>query len=171
MGDQRNYFDLLGLPVDYKVDTQRLELNFKKLQKQFHPDRYATATAGEQRLAMQMATLINTAYETLNSPVGRGLYLLELNGLAQEDRTLKSDPDFLFEQMAWREKLSAASSVKQMQDLLEKTDLNKEDFEAQFDQQFNAGNFLEAQQVIDKLQFVVKFRSELLVRLSTMKNS
>jgi molecular chaperone HscB len=171
VADHRNYFDLLGLPIDYKIDQSRLELNFKKLQKQFHPDRYATATAAEQRLAMQMATLINTAYETLNSPVKRGLYLLELKGLKQEDRTLKSDPDFLFEQMAWREKLSAASSIRQMEDLLEKTDLNLEDFEQQFYQRYKACEFNDAQQVIDKLQFVVKFRSELLARLSTMKNS
>lgn len=46
-----------------------------------HPDRHARGSDTEQRLAMQMATLAITAFQTLKNPIQRGLYLCQLHGV------------------------------------------------------------------------------------------
>jgi len=48
------------------------------LQQEFHPDRFASKGDVDKRLAVQTASLINQAYDTLKSPLKRAQYLLEL---------------------------------------------------------------------------------------------
>ncbi len=169
MSALNDFFKLLGLPNNFRVDQLRLEENFKTLQKQFHPDKFARATPSEQRVAMQYATQINEAYQTLKEPVKRAQYMLRQKGFHVEAHTLKSDPDFLFQQMAWREKLTAATSMKQMQVLLEKTELSNENFQNMFVAAFEAEKFEQAQKTVDKLHFVVKFDAELRQRIAKME--
>ena len=38
-----NYFELFGLPVSYSVNLDKLSQSYRKLQQQFHPDRFANA--------------------------------------------------------------------------------------------------------------------------------
>jgi molecular chaperone HscB len=100
----RNHFDLLGLPVAYAVDAARLERRYRELQSQVHPDRFAAASEAERRVAMQFATRANEAYRTLRDPVGRARYLLSLKGFdTGEESNTAMPPDFLMQQMEWRE--------------------------------------------------------------------
>lgn len=78
MNFTQNYFELFQLPKLYEVDKKQLSNNYRQLQKQSHPDRYATHTVSEQRMAVQFAAHINSAYHTLLSPVKRAEYLLSL---------------------------------------------------------------------------------------------
>ena len=54
--------------VGWQVDQISLDVSYRKLQQEFHPDRYASQGDVERRLAVQAASLINQAYETLKSP-------------------------------------------------------------------------------------------------------
>jgi molecular chaperone HscB len=104
----QNYFELFGLPVAFDVDTEDLAVRYRALQRRVHPDRFANASAHERRLSLQMTALINEAFQTLKDPARRGGYLLSLRGVdlgAESDTAM--DPDFLMEQMAWREQLDA----------------------------------------------------------------
>ena len=67
--------------VGWQVDQISLDASYRKLQQEFHPDRYASQGDVERRLAVQAASLINQAYETLRSPLKRAQYLLELKKL------------------------------------------------------------------------------------------
>jgi molecular chaperone HscB len=101
-----DFYELFGLPVGFDVDTGDLSLRYRDLQRRVHPDRHATATAEERRLAMQFTTLVNEAYQTLRDPVRRGRYLLEREGLATDGETdTAMAPAFLMEQMELREEL------------------------------------------------------------------
>ena len=82
---QKNYFQLFDLPVDFQLDQAQLGERYRQLQKELHPDRYASASAHEQRLAVQYSALINEAYASLRKPLPRALYLLELAGMSKED--------------------------------------------------------------------------------------
>jgi molecular chaperone HscB len=62
---QRNYFELFDLPVGFALDQATLGARYRQLQRELHPDRYAGASAHEQRLAVQYSSLINEAYATL----------------------------------------------------------------------------------------------------------
>ncbi|HRE13750.1 MAG TPA: Fe-S protein assembly co-chaperone HscB, partial [Usitatibacteraceae bacterium] len=105
----RNHFDLLGLPVAYAIDAQALERAFRDLQSRVHPDRFAAAGEAERRVAMQWAARANEAYRTLRHPLGRARYLLGLKGFdTGEDSNTAMPPDFLMQQMEWREAVADA---------------------------------------------------------------
>ena len=102
----RNYFELFSLPVSFEIDRVVLTERYRDLQRTVHPDKFANATDRERRLSVQQAALINEAFETLKSPLGRARYLLELHGLAVNDESnTVMDPEFLMQQMEWRETL------------------------------------------------------------------
>ena len=111
---QRNYFELFDLPAGFALDQAQLSERYRQLQREFHPDRYAGASAHEQRLAVQYSSFINEAYATLRKPLPRSLYLLELAGMSGE--AIASQPidgGFLIQQMDLREKL------EEMEDLVD----------------------------------------------------
>ncbi len=106
---QSNDFELFGLPERFELDAQRLEAQWKSLQTQIHPDKFAAQGAAAQRLSMQWSVRVNEAYQRLRSPVARGAYLCELRGhpVRAEDNTAMPAA-FLMQQMEWREALDDA---------------------------------------------------------------
>jgi molecular chaperone HscB len=60
-------------------------------------------------VAMQWATRANEAYRTLRNPIDRARYLLRLRGFeTEEESNTAMPPDFLMQQMEWRESVEAA---------------------------------------------------------------
>lgn len=101
-----DYFTLFGLTPNYSVNMQQLAMRFQELQRQFHPDKYASRPQAEQLLAVNQSATINQAWQTLRHPLLRAEYLLLLNGfdLANEQHTVR-DTAFLMEQLELREEL------------------------------------------------------------------
>ena len=101
-----DYFTLFGLPARYHLDTEALATRFQDLQRQFHPDRFASQPQAEQLAAVQQSATINQAWQTLRNPLTRAEYLLSLHGfdLASEQHTVR-DTAFLMEQLELREEL------------------------------------------------------------------
>ena len=105
----RNHFELLGLPLAYRIDPPELERRYRELQSRVHPDRHAAGSDADRRLAMQWATRANEAYRTLRDPVDRARYLLQLKGYdTGEESNTAMPPDFLMQQMEWREAVAEA---------------------------------------------------------------
>jgi molecular chaperone HscB len=103
----KNYFELFGLPVAFKVDADTLAEHYRELQRVIHPDRYANASEQERRLSLQAASLVNEAYETLQDPIARAAYLLTLHGIDLDAKQKTTqDMAFLMEQMELREELA-----------------------------------------------------------------
>jgi len=108
----RNHFELLGLTPAYALDPEKLEAGYRDLQSRVHPDRFAAAPEMERRLAMQWATRANEAYKTLRDPVDRARYLLSLKGFdTGEETNTAMPPDFLMQQMEWREGVAEARAA------------------------------------------------------------
>jgi molecular chaperone HscB len=104
-----DHFQLFGLPATFALDEAALDRAYRDIQAEIHPDRFAGAGEAEQRLSMQWASRVNEAYETLRRPFGRARYLLELNGVdALDANDTFMTPDFLMQQMEWREQLTQA---------------------------------------------------------------
>lgn len=100
------YFELFGLPERFELDDAALEARYRTLAAQFHPDRSAAASAFEQRQAVMMASAVNQAYQVLKDPLERAAYLLELRGInADAPEHTAYAPEFLMQQMEWRESL------------------------------------------------------------------
>ncbi|KOF55277.1 MULTISPECIES: Fe-S protein assembly co-chaperone HscB [unclassified Achromobacter] len=101
-----DHFSLFGLPARFELDGQALESAWRAVAAQVHPDRYATASPAEKRVAMQWAARANEAYRVLRDPLLRARYLCESAGVdLQTESNTAMDADFLMQQMAWREML------------------------------------------------------------------
>lgn len=111
----KNHFQLFGIAPSFQIDTAQLELTFRALQAQVHPDKSAHLSDAEQRLAMQRSTLVNEGYQTLKSPLRRARYLLLLQGVDTQEETNTAMPiDFLMLQMDWREAVVDAGRARDL---------------------------------------------------------
>jgi molecular chaperone HscB len=114
----QSHFALFQLPETYALDRARLDAAYRELQNAVHPDRFAAQPEAEQRVAMQWATQVNEAYQTLRHPVDRGVYLLKLQGIDALDATnTKMAPAFLMQQMEWREAIDDARTARSVETL------------------------------------------------------
>jgi len=104
-----DHFSLFGLPARFDLDPQALETAWRAVAAQVHPDRYATASPAERRVAMQWAARANEAYRLLRDPLLRARYLCEQAGVdLQTESNTSMDGAFLMQQMTWREMLDDA---------------------------------------------------------------
>ncbi len=106
---RRNHFEFFSLEPAFDLDTKALEQSFRRVQSAVHPDRFVNAGEAERRYAMQLAAQANEAHRTLADPLSRAAYLCEINGcrIGADDNTAMA-PEFLMEQMTWREALDEA---------------------------------------------------------------
>ena len=115
MDFSQTHFELFGLPQAYTLDRDKLDAAYRELQNAVHPDRFTAQPEAEQRVAMQWATQVNEAYQTLKHPVNRGVYLLSLQGIdALHASNTQMAPAFLMQQMEWREAIEEARAGKSM---------------------------------------------------------
>lgn len=115
MDFSQTYFELFDLPATYALDRERLDSAYRELQNKVHPDKFAAKSETEQRVAMQWATKVNEAYQTLKQPITRGVYLLQLQGIdAMSAQDTSIAPAFLMQQMEWREAIDAARNARDM---------------------------------------------------------
>ena len=104
-----DYFALFGLARAQGIDAAALEARFRDIQAQVHPDKHTQGSEASQRLAMQWATRVNEAYQTLKSPLARARYLLQLQGHdAQVESNTSMPMEFLVAQMELREAVAEA---------------------------------------------------------------
>ena len=109
----RNYFDLFGLPKRFRFDPTALDLAYRELQREVHPDKFAASPDAERRLALQSSARVNEAYRALKDPVARAHYLLSLDGAATRDEAEGALPvEFLERQLERREAVSDAAAAR-----------------------------------------------------------
>lgn len=102
------------------MDSQALERAWRAVAAQVHPDRFATASPAERRVAMQWAARANEAYRQLRDPLLRARYLCEQAGVdLQTESNTSMDTVFLMQQMEWREMLDDARHDPDAQAALE----------------------------------------------------
>ncbi|BDG04244.1 Fe-S protein assembly co-chaperone HscB [Anaeromyxobacter oryzae] len=111
VGRTEDYFSLLGLPRQFAVDQREVEKRFRDLSRTLHPDRFAKAESRERRLSLERATRLNDAFRYLKDWRLRAAYLLKLAGtdVFAEGKTF-ADPEFLEEQLEWREAMALAQA-------------------------------------------------------------
>ena len=107
----QNYFDLLKIKKSFDISLDSLEVSYQELIREHHPDKNMNRSSEEKVKAFQNTSLINSAYETLKSPLKRATYLLELENINPFDETDTSmNMDFLMSQIELREELDSFKS-------------------------------------------------------------
>jgi len=109
----KNYFELFQLPQAFRLDLGLLDSHYLELQTRVHPDKSAHLSDAEKRASLQWATLANEAYQTLKRPLDRARYLLKIHGVETlEENNTAMPPEFLMEQIEWREEMQEAIVYK-----------------------------------------------------------
>jgi molecular chaperone HscB len=167
---QSTDFEIFGLPPQFAVERSALDARWKELQREAHPDRFATADAQAQRQAMQWSVRINEAYQRLKDPVKRASYLCELNGAPIEAENNTAMPAaFLMQQMQWREDLEEADGAADLEKMADDVAQARRDMleglRATADEQ---GDFAALAQQVRALMFVERFSRDVDQRLDQL---
>jgi molecular chaperone HscB len=110
----QNFFTLLNLPEAFVVDLKKLDQHYQAIQKEIHPDRFASLNDETKMESVKKTAQVNDAYQTLRSSIRRAEYLLHLYGFDINDEKYTAVPqDFLLQQMEWREELETHTKNKE----------------------------------------------------------
>jgi molecular chaperone HscB len=161
----QNYFELFNLPEKFQIDSVKLQENYRLIQKEIHPDRFATSTENEKTQSMIKSTQVNDAYQTLKSTTKRAKYILSLHKSVEK---ITLPPDFLMQQMEWEEHLEDIEKNNKELDQF-KLAINKKykEYSLLLSKQIdNDQNWNEAAITIDKLYFVEKLLHKINIALN-----
>lgn len=160
-----DFFAVLGMPVSCEIDRTALDAQYRKLQAQWHPDRFVTADDIARKQALQQTSLINDAYQVLKQPLRRAEHLLELMDTDPDSHPARRlEPAFLMQQLELREELER---VSEQQDRSAFAVLRRDTTEAlklqwqEFAQQVGHQDWCNARLGVQKLQFLHKLQEEL----------
>lgn len=167
MNLQTNDFELFGLALTFAQDRAGIDARWKTLQKEAHPDKFATHGAAAQRMAMQWSVRINEAYQRLKDPLKRAAYLCELNGAPINAENNTAMPAaFLMQQMEWRESLDDANSVSELEQLDQQVSAARQHILEHCGQLLDSTHdYREAAQQVRALMFIERFAGDVENRL------
>ena len=150
-----DYFTMLGQsPKSYRVDGDVLSLTMKKMQRQLHPDLFSNKSQEEQEVSQSLSSIVNQAIVTLQNPIQRGLYLLELRGIVIDlEKQLTLDTEFLGEVMELNEKLDEISNSQEWLDFRSANEKELEILEKKLAKAFERDNTKEAQLVLSHMKY------------------
>jgi len=162
---EQSYFELFELPVSCDLESGKLREKFMQLQRQYHPDRFASSTDAARRRAVQIAAHINGAHDTLAIPLKRAEYCLQLAGLSTDAETdSKMDPMFLMQQMELRESLEEVTSSSEpyqaLDSVRDEIDQMTDSTSAQVHSALNDENYDQAREFVRRWQFLEKLSVE-----------
>ncbi|KAK3514366.1 hypothetical protein QTP70_015890, partial [Hemibagrus guttatus] len=99
----------------FALDTQKLQGKYIELQRSLHPDKFSQKSQTEQRYSEEQSALINKAYRTLQKPLTRSVYMLQLRGVELDEGTdSAADPALLLKVMEVNEKLAETQSLDEV---------------------------------------------------------
>ena len=170
MNLQDTDFELFGVPATFAQDRAALDARWKELQREAHPDRFASQGAAAQRVAMQWSVRINEAYQRLREPVRRASYLCELNGAPIEAENNTAMPgEFLMQQMEWRESLDDATTIGAVDALQTEVDAARARALSSLDWLIDEkGDYPGAAQQVRALMFIQRFGEDIESRLAQL---
>jgi molecular chaperone HscB len=162
----QDYFTLFGLPRRFRFDEAQLDAAFHALQRDIHPDRFASAGEAERRLALQSSARVNEAYTALKEPVSRAQYLLSLHGIDTHGETDTAlAPDFLQQQLERREMIAEAQDegdAAKLATLLEQARVDIAAMEASVADDFDKLQNLDvARKNVRELRFLTKVAADI----------
>ncbi|WP_373745738.1 Fe-S protein assembly co-chaperone HscB [Neisseria dentiae] len=159
------YFALFELEPVFDINVETLEQTYRLLAARFHPDKYAAASAFEQKQAVMMASAINEAYRVLKNPTERAAYLLQQHGIeADAPEHTAFAPEFLMQQMEWRETLEearAGGNTAALAELDEEIAAEQQNLQQQLRTAFSRQNHDEAAALVRQSRFLDKLRQEI----------
>ncbi|MEJ5988676.1 Fe-S protein assembly co-chaperone HscB [Ramlibacter sp. PS3R-8] len=170
MNLQSSDFDLFGLPQRFAQEPAAIAARWKDLQREAHPDKFAGEGAAAQRAALQWSVRINEAYQRLKDPLKRAAYLCELRGAPiDSENNTAMPPEFLMEQMEWREALDEAQGEGDLEEISGRVAERRREMLARIGQLLDLeGDAPAAAQDVRALMFIERFAEDVEARLAQL---
>ena len=164
-------FALLGLPRRFALDRALIDAQGRSLQAQVHPDRFAAQGAAAQRVAMQWSVRVNEAWQRLKNPLQRASLLCELAGVrVGDDSRSPMPPEFLLQQMVWREALGDADSPEAVRAVDREVHAAESDLMDSLQRQIDEDQAWDgAARSLQALMFLARVRQDIDRRLEAME--
>ncbi len=171
----QDFFALFGLRRAYRIDASQLDQAYHAMQGLVHPDRHAHLPETERRLSMQWATQVNEAYRTLKKPLLRAHYLLRLAGAdTDHESNTAMPPEFLMEQMEWREAVAEARSAgdhHELEKLMQRLEKTASGILGEIERDIDAKkDYAAAADAVRRLMFIEKLEHEIEDALEALEN-
>ena len=152
-GNPVNYFELLNLEQKFDQDGRKITRNFKQLQTQLHPDKFASKSQTESELSAEWSSLVNRAYFNVLKPLNRALYMLQLAGDPLREGEIATEVGFLAEVMEVNEEVSEAESRADLAGISEHNKKVLEDYIIKIDKAFSQGQIKVAKKLVSEMKY------------------
>jgi len=166
----QNYFEIFNVPMQFKINLNRLQQSYRIIQAEIHPDKFVSASQIEKNESLKKSTEVNDAYQTLKNPIKRARYLIKIN-LNSKENNSTLPPDFLMQQMEWEEHLES---------ILEQT-VELEKFRVLIDDEYQKNlrklestcdtdkNWSVALEILNEIQFIDKLNSKIIQQINLIE--
>ncbi|XP_072002730.1 iron-sulfur cluster co-chaperone protein HscB [Engystomops pustulosus] len=115
---RKDFYQLLDCERSFNIDIQELQRKYRNLQRLLHPDYFSQKSQRERDISEKQSSLVNKAYNTLLSPLTRGIYLLSLHGIVIAEGTEGGvDTPFLFEILEINERLNDLHTEAEIEEI------------------------------------------------------
>ncbi|XP_059920637.1 iron-sulfur cluster co-chaperone protein HscB isoform X2 [Gadus macrocephalus] len=167
--ESASHFQILNSPHSFTLDTQKLQKTYLQLQRTLHPDNFSQNTKEEQQHSEDQSALLNKAYRTLLKPLSRGLYMLELEGMALEEGSDSgADPSFLMELMELNEAVEDAQTPEEADRIGRDTKVKLEELTDQIDGALNRGEHEAAKALLIRMKYFATVEEKVKEQLSKL---
>ncbi|XP_046833290.1 iron-sulfur cluster co-chaperone protein HscB [Vespa crabro] len=162
MPENLNYFDILGIKLNYNVNNEEIHEKYRQLQKMLHPDKFGNKMEREKQISEALSSLLNKAYSTLTHPLKRGLYMLQLKGITIPEGTTSMNPEFLMEIMERNEEIESASNDKEkVIRLMEENKIILQKLSRKVADAFSNNNTEQAKEILMKMKYYTSIENRL----------
>ena len=115
----------------------------------------------EKEYSALQSALLNKAYSTLEDPLNRSIYLLNLEGHDIPEAVTSADPEFLMEIMEINEKVSNIQSGKELESIDSQNESVISDLCQKISDAFHVKDLLLAKSFIVKLKYYVSISDKI----------
>ncbi|PIA42039.1 hypothetical protein AQUCO_02100110v1 [Aquilegia coerulea] len=160
-----DYFQIFGLEKIYGIDDTHLESKYKNWQKKLHPDLVHSKSEKEKEYAAEQSARVIDAYRTLQKPLLRAMYLLQLEGIHVDEEKTVSEPELLAEMMEFREAVEEAGSPQALEQIQCQVLEKMEVWSKYFENAFKNRNFDDAISSTQRMTYYHRINEEIIKKL------
>ncbi|XP_061174083.1 iron-sulfur cluster co-chaperone protein HscB-like [Saccostrea echinata] len=157
-----DFFELMGFPESFDIDTKLLTRRYRDLQRQLHPDKYSLKSEKEKQIAEEQSSYVNKAYFTLLKPLPRAQYLLERRGVPIEEDNTSVDQGFLMQVMEINEEIMDADTPDSLQPIQMSNDANMKNCVIEISKAFSDNDVDKAKDWTVKLKYFTNINDKII---------
>ncbi|XP_072520867.1 iron-sulfur cluster co-chaperone protein HscB isoform X2 [Salminus brasiliensis] len=161
------YFEILNCDQTFALDVQQLQRRYLELQRSLHPDNFSLKSSTERGYSERQSALVNKAFRTLQKPLTRAVYMLQLRGVELGEGTdATADPNFLLEVMEVNEKLAESRSREDVNAIGQAVRETLKDLTEQMNTSLNKGDLQSAKDLLARMKYFANLEEKVKEKLT-----